>query len=498
MKAYKILEPEFRELNQEERVPSRVNRCLLEEVGRIFRAQLDRKEIYDKLKKLRSDPKKWNYRILMKEGIFVKAEYVTNIKEQALNFRRKNERDAKDYYELQKAPQMKKEFLTYAPDDGQAMQMEKEKGKLKLKFKVYNGEKAKKKWDWCKSELLLPKFLDDKIKAAPDIRTEFKHGEWLVVLDYKVKVRKQKYTRKENFLTVDWGANKLLTICAFNKKGEQISQPIFLNHEKIQRKILRIRQDIDQWKSKRDKKNHPDHLKKCNREIAKRWKKIRNLNKVLSHLGANAILCVAQLYNCSNIYIEWLKSLKSKKNGAYLNWKINSTIRQSIFDIVKYKSELLGMKLGRPVNPVGTSMYCPHCGNKGEHFKASDNKKCSAKSYPWFVCPACSYNADRDYVATLNIARKVLFCKGKSKSLKNMKKGIVYKKVSLPDMPLRQDARSTSETSRKNDSGPAHMNGWFASVFLTPKYIRMRFNACKGSFFGAEMMSGNRSPFCLF
>ena len=169
----------------------------------------------------------------------------------------------------------------------------------------------------------------------------------------------------------------------------------------IQKKLFRIREEIDNLKAKRDKLPKGSTLALWyNREISKKWNKYRAIQKQLSHLASNVIVEIAKIYNCSRIYVEWLGSLKSRKLSKTLNWKINSQVRQQIYEKVEYKANLCGISLEKPINPAWTSQFCPKCGKHGYHVKASDRLNERKKSGGWFYCKNCGYNADRDYVAT--------------------------------------------------------------------------------------------------
>ena len=132
-----------------------------------------------------------------------------------------------------------------------------------------------------------------------------------------------------------------------------IRTSIFLHFDPIKAKLLRIRKEIDHLKAKRDRlPKNSCKRKKFNREIAKRWRKYRAIDKALAHFAANIIVLIAKLYNCSTIYIEWLKGLKSKDKSRETNWLMNTTIRQKIYDLVAYKARILGMKLAKPIPPA--------------------------------------------------------------------------------------------------------------------------------------------------
>jgi len=459
-KAYKILEP-MTPSPWDTRIPSRVNRGILEVAGRILRTVNARRNLFDLLvQTFGQNPSTWSYKKLIeKHQIYIKSQYITNISEQTQNFFLAQGEYPKDFLQLQKFPTLHHAMISYAPDDGQAIRMEKNNDHLNISLKVLadGASKGKPQWEWVKISVPLPSFLRPCLALSPDLRLVNIHGQLLPVLDYKIQIEGAKNKDSPYFLTVDWGVRKLLTLCVFDKQGNQICPPIFLQFEPIQNKLLRIRIEIDNLKAQRDCVPRNSSLwKKYNKEIAKRWRKFRALQQELAHLASNVIVLIAQLYNCSEIYVEWLKSLKSQKYSHSLNWLINTTVRQAIYDKVAYKAKLVGIELKRPVQPYGTSQHCPHCGQQGIHTKSPNHKE-ELKSGGWFFCPSCGYNADRDYVACCNLARKVLYG-----NLCGLSKGVAYTAKPISDSLFRQSKLPRERLLR-------HLSGWKEVISLTPQ-----------------------------
>lgn len=470
--AYKCLENLA--INKRYYIPCRINRGLLEIVGRNLRTIKDRRELYSLLLLSEEEPEKWDYKLLrQKDNIYKKSQYVENVKEQAKNYLQKNDRQGAcdrtrlpdDYLDLANVPKLKNGMISYAPDDEQAIKFVREDNKINVSLKVLkedrNEPSKRSDWEWIDFSFSLPDVLstENLSLASPDLRVL--SGKLVPVLDFKIEVSEKKEKESSHFVTVDWGVNKLVTICVFNEDGEQISRPFFLKCDAIQKKLLRIRKEIDTLQGKRDKLPEGDSKAKWhNKEIARRWNKFRQIQKQLSHLAGNVIVIIAKIYNCSKIYVEWLGSLKSKKLSNTLNWKINSTVRQQIYDKVEYKASLAGISLEKPINPAFTSQFCPKCGQKGHHVKASDKLNKKVHSGGWFYCKNCGYNADRDYVATQNIARKALY----GNKLKSMSKTFVYTAKVISDKLFRQSI-SLCEGLCHN------LNGWKNSVFLRPVYL---------------------------
>jgi transposase len=87
--------------------------------------------------------------------------------------------------------------------------------------------------------------------------------------------------------------------------------------------------------------------------------------------------------------------------GQYRN---NTTIRGEIWRLLKYKSVLAGIRF-RIIPPKDTSHTCPRCGKRAQTFRSPSARSGVVDWGRWLRCGACGYNADRDYCASLNIAR---------------------------------------------------------------------------------------------
>ena len=452
-KAYKILEPL---LPRPAGLPSRVNRGILEVTGRTLRAISDRQYLFEQLLSLDMAVTQWDYRALIADrDLYKKSQYVANLREQTLNYIAKHGIPPEDFFQLQPSPRLHRSIISYAPDDGQALRLRPCQDGVRLALKVLGDEDQ---WQWITVDVPLPKHLRSASTAAPDLRLACVHGRWLPVLDYKIERPCVPYQRSQYFLTVDWGVRKLVSVCVFDRQGRQVTPPMFLNLRPLQKKLLRIRREIDHLKSHRDKQPARSGLwRKYNREIARRWRRFRAIDRAMAHLASGFITLIAQLYNCSDIYVEWLKSLKSKDKTRQRNWCINTTVRQAIYDRLAYKARLVGIKLHKPLPPGGTSQYCPRCGRKGKTVKAPD-KPWQCKGGGWFVCE-CGFNADRDYVATCNLARKALY----GNKLKDQHKGVVYQKTPISDQPYCQSNAQLWERL-------SHLlNGFRKAAFVNPK-----------------------------
>jgi putative transposase len=441
-------------LPRPEDVPSRPWRCILERGGRVLRAQADRKRVFDLLLPLLADEHLANgsanpsaggstgtprgsehrltalaYQLRDEMGSpstssgrsnQEKIGYLVNLVEQTANFYAENGKLPADYYELQGKPVLKRPQLPLAADDGavkgQAYKMSVVDGQITLRFKYPDGDD---KWRWTPDVTFpVPDVVDPAVPLAPTLRLkEIKGGETVAVLDFVVEDSSpRQQPGGDNVLAFDWGVRRLLSFTILSRGGEQLPPPFFVDIGGLAGKQARLRQQIDVLKAKKAR------LKKEGRarvqaEIDACWRKYNATNEALAHFASNLLIIFALLFDCNLIAGEWLKTLKArrKKRGRNhrklrtLNWKVNTTIREAIWNKLEYKVKRFSIGTRR-VWPRGSSHECPRCGGQGVTCKSPEHRNEVSRYGHWFFCldPACGYNADRDYVASLNIGRRAL------------------------------------------------------------------------------------------
>jgi transposase len=233
----------------------------------------------------------------------------------------------------------------------------------------------------------------------------------------------------ERVLGVDWGVHTLITATAVaaddgDGRRQQVGRPFFLDTGGFDGRQARIRRQIDhlnkkvrRFEQERDAlpKEHSKQAWYAGRiqalldEKSRRWRKYTARNRALAHLASNVTLLLAGVHGCALVAIESLSTLKSTGRGKgvkgrWRQYRKNTTIRGEIWRLLKYKCLLAGIRL-RTVLPKDTSHTCPRCGKPANTYRSpTDRSKVEAWGR-WLWCAACSYNADRDYCASLNIAR---------------------------------------------------------------------------------------------
>ena len=219
-------------------------------------------------------------------------------------------------------------------------------------------------------------------------------------------------------LGFDWGVNTLITATVLEHTPSdpehplQVSRPLFINTGGLDGHQARTRQQIDELKAARDKLAEEDPKRALyEEEIRRGWRLYEARNRELAHLAANLLLLFAQVWGCSLICGESLKTLKTTgrgrgARGRWRNYRNNTTIRSDIGRILRYKCHLLGIRF-HSERPRGTSHTCPHCGKPAHTYRSPrpEHRTEPVKWGRWLWCAHCGYNADRDYCAALNIAR---------------------------------------------------------------------------------------------
>jgi putative transposase len=503
---------------------NRLERCELEQAGRIMRAQAERKQVYLLVVPILSEgfirPKEekrpaGKNRKLIKEAITAlqktldgdETSFVTmqNVVEQCCNFFLREGRFPTSYEELQPIPLLSVGLLTYAGDDGGAagqayrlaFDLDQSIAVLSLRVPDEQGMWPR---DWFKRTitLLLPPCVVERLRAgvqmAPTLREHrLADGSRIAILDVMVQVKQAEmpaWSEMERVLGFDWGVHSLITAVVLQTNPAdpehplQISRPLFVNTGGLDGHQARTRRQIDQLKAVRDTLLPADPKRAVyEEEIQRCWRLYEARNRELAHLAANLLLLFASVWGCSLISGESLKTLKSTGRGKgvrgkWRNWRNNTTIRSEIWRILRYKSHLCGIRF-RSEKPRGTSHTCPRCGKEARTYRSPrpHHRNDPVKWGRWLCCsnPACLYNADRDYCAAINIARLGI---AYLIQIQRTGKGKAFSVTEMASVkPRPYIARGAvllfpphTDITRLLDAGKLYINGWKRSVTLRSSY----------------------------
>ena len=408
-------------------LPSRIRRCILEVAGEILRSQHKRMELFYAIRGALKDDEH-GLDTVDEEDLSLAISVRRNI----LNYVAREGRWPENFTDLG-IPELKSAFLTYSPDDGQAIEMSRDGNHLKVRIKLPLSERPTRgEWKWFSFESHMPGRVKEAISSGgrllkPRLRAiRTKSGLVKYVLDIIIEIPDGEKTNSDVFLAVDVGVRKIATMVAMNTGGEQLTRPIFVK-TRLLGKLLRLKKKIEALQSKLSKlpENSMRHahlyaeLKRC-------WNKIRRIHYQIKHHTSSIIVRVAREFNASSIVFENLRSFEAEGRKGKLNYLLNNEFFRTLFKYVEYKARRYGIRVA-VVDAWKTSKYCPRCGEEGYHIKAPQLlKPYSGGAY--FFCPNCNYRADRDYVGALNVGRAYLAGGRLSKNTK----GAVYTTAPRP------------------------------------------------------------------
>jgi putative transposase len=501
---------------------NRLERCELEQAGRIMRAQAERKQVFLLIQPILTSgfirpqedrrPAGKN-RKLIKEAITAlqktldddETSFVTmqNVVEQCCNFFLREGYFPTSYEELQPTPLLKVGWLSYAGDDGGAagqayrLAFDLDRAVALLSLRAPDAQRRfSREWSKRTISVPLPPCVIEHLKAgtqmAPTLRELVKaDGSSVAVLDVMVQVKKAEmpaWSEISRVLGFDWGVHSLITAVVLQTNPAdvdhplQISHPLFVNTGGLDGHQARTRRQIAELKAKRDRLAPDDQERVCyEQEIERCWRLYEARNRELAHLAANLLLLFASVWGCSLISGESLKTLKSTGRGKgvrgrWRNWRNNTTIRSEIWRILRYKSHLLGIRF-RSERPRGTSHTCPRCGKAAQTYRSSrlPHRSDPVKWGRWLVCSHCGYSADRDYCAAVNLARLGI---AYLLSMQTSGKGKAFSVTEIASIkPRPYIARGAvllfppqTDLHRLLCAGNLYINGWKKSVTLRSSY----------------------------
>jgi hypothetical protein len=471
---------------------SRQWRCEAEIVGRILRAQVERKHTFERMLPILSErfihPKS-ERRPARKERKAIAAAITAlqrdtdrdsddasfmalqNVIEQCCNYFLLHDRFPATYEELQPLPLLRSGLPSYAGDDGgeqgQAyrLALDLEAGAVRFRFRCPGPVGA---WGWRRDEVVipLPARLLARLQAgaellAPTLREVVAPGgARTAVLDLALAVPVMQplpaWGVVSRVLGVDWGVHTLITATAvaandLNGQSQQVGRPFFLDTGGFDGRQARTRRQIDQlqhnvrrfeqeWDALPEE--HPKSAWYAGRiqalldEKSRCWRKYNARNRTLAHLASNVILLLCRVQGCSLLAMESLQTLKSSGRGKgvrgrWRQYRKNSTIRGEIWRLLKYKRLLAGVRL-RTVPPKDTSHTCPRCGKPANTYRSPADCSEVVDGGRWLWCEACGYNADRDYAASLNIARLGVTYLAQMQASSTAKRSVVRDRVVKP------------------------------------------------------------------
>lgn len=410
-------------------LPSRYKRCLLQKVGETLRSHADKRDAFQTVKPLLPDHKiRRIHTRRIKDQLWGAEEYLSSGYVDLLINQLNAYYDAHGiypttYFDLQDIPEYSTGVLPYAADDGptsgQAVKYtyDDSEQQLTVELKTPDTREPDTYGDWTWIEYTLDGYesfhelVAHGSLSAPSFHpTTSKTGDTYYELSFPVEVdHADTPDDVDTVVSIDGGLRKDATAVVVDSDGDQRSTPYFIQNTERER-MRNLNRERTQLNSKladlrRQGRDHTDQFKHVQAEYERVNNKIRHKGEQLVHDVANQVIAIALVYDVDAIVHEDLRSLSPPRGEGQLSWELSSWARREIIDIIEYRANIAGIHVER-VYAGNTSRSCPRCGSTGHTVKSPDHFH-EVWHGGHFRCDnsRCGYQADRDYVGAVNVAR---------------------------------------------------------------------------------------------
>jgi transposase len=209
------------------------------------------------------------------------------------------------------------------------------------------------------------------------------------------------------------------------RKNDGTYDDIFIGFEELFEKRERLRQHARELKSQIDRrrnnweKKHPGlkvpvYILKKECMLASVWRKVRRLDREISHQVACQTTWFCEQHDIKTIYFEDLRYFQGKGGMHTFSWNLSTNLWGLIIEGVRYRRQAMGHRRGGvwTVNPAWTSQKCSQCGEKGRRVESSIDTL-EAKGGEYFYCPNCRVRLHAD----INAAHNIIHVQSKSSAV---------------------------------------------------------------------------------
>jgi hypothetical protein len=410
-------------------LPSRYKRCLLEKVGETLRSHANKRDAFQAIKPLLPDHKIRRIHTrrikeqLWEEETYLSGGYVDLLIAQLNAYYDVHGTYPDTYFDIQNCPEYSTGVLPYSADDGptsgQAVKYSYDESsqQLTVVLKTPDTLNPDTYGDWTWTEYTLDGYeafqelIEHGSLSAPSFHPDTsKNGDDYYELSFPVEIEHAATPDDvETVLGIDGGLRKDATAVVVDSDGNQLSRPYFIQNTERER-MRNLNRERNQLNAKlaalrRQGHDHSDQFKHVQSEYERVNNKIRHKREQLVHDVANQVLALALVYDVDGIVHEDLRSLSPPRGDGQLSWELSSWARREIVEKIEYRADIVGLTVEK-VCAGNTSRSCPRCGSTGHTVKSPDHTH-----EVWygghFRCDngRCEYQADRDYVGALNVAR---------------------------------------------------------------------------------------------
>jgi len=201
------------------------------------------------------------------------------------------------------------------------------------------------------------------------------------------------------------------------KNGEDTFEEIMIGRQELFEKRENLRQVTrilmsqiarkrNNWEKKHARQQPPASILKKEQELESVWKKVRRLDKEISHQVAAETVWFCEQHGVKTIYFEDLRSFQGKGGMRRHSWNLSTNLWGMMIEGVRYRREALGHRNGGIwlVNPAWTSQTCHICGERGVRVE-NETSTTERKGGEYFHCSKC----DEHFHADVNAARNIMY-----------------------------------------------------------------------------------------
>ena len=185
---------------------------------------------------------------------------------------------------------------------------------------------------------------------------------------------------------------------------------LFAKRERLRQRTRELNSQIDRRKNNWEKKHPglqaPAYILKKEMELASVWRKVRRLDREISHLVASETVWLCEKHMVKTVYFEDLRSFQGKGGMHSYSWKLSTNLWGLMIEGVRYRRQAMGHRRSSvwTVNPAWTSQTCSRCGERGVRVKRPDDTE-EMRGGEHFFCPHCQMKLHADVNAARNIIK---------------------------------------------------------------------------------------------
>jgi transposase len=185
-------------------------------------------------------------------------------------------------------------------------------------------------------------------------------------------------------------------------------QELYEKREKLRQQTIVLMSEValkrNNWERKHARQQPPAIIFKKEQELESVWRKVRRLDREISHQVASETVWFCEHHNVKTLYFEDLRSFQGSGGMHRHSWNLSTNLWGKMIEGVRYRREALGHRNGGVwlVNPAWTSQSCHVCGERGVRVE-DETSTIEKKGGEYFHCSDCNQHFHADVNAARNI-----------------------------------------------------------------------------------------------